>query len=75
MIKEKDPNNSSFWLRALTQLKTGISEDVKNRLIEGVLMEIQNDRKNMGSANNRELIGKLVHVMLAIDIYRGKQMF
>lgn len=38
-------------------------------------MEIQNDRKNMGSANNRELIGKLVHVMLAIDIYRGKQMF
>jgi hypothetical protein len=75
LIKEKDPNNSSFWLRTLTQLRTGIKEEVKARLIEGVLMEIQNDRNRLGNGENRELIGKLVHVMLALDFYRGKHMF
>ena len=55
-------------------MKQAISDPVKQRLIHGVLMLINKDRKRKGE--NRELIGKLVHVMLALDYYRGgKHMF
>ena len=37
LIKESDPNKSSFWLRTLTQLKSEIKQPVKERLINGVL--------------------------------------
>jgi len=55
-------------------MKQAISDPIKQRLIHGVLMLINKDRNSKGE--NRELIGKLVHVMLALDYYRGgKHMF
>jgi hypothetical protein len=46
-----------------------MNETLRQRLIEGVIDLIQQDRTDE-KIENRELIAKLIHVMLALDFYR-----
>jgi hypothetical protein len=60
---------------ALSQVRRSIDEKVKNHLKRGVLRLIKQDRERDLSSmfydeNQRDLIAKLIHVMLALGIYK-----
>jgi hypothetical protein len=55
---------------ALSQLRSEFKKDIKERLKHGVLALIQDDRKESNQAL-RELNSKCIHVMLALNFYRG----
>ena len=61
--------NQSLWQIALSLVKTKITEDAKHKLCEGVLQLIAEDRKS-DTVEGRNLIAKLIHVMLALDFYK-----
>jgi hypothetical protein len=46
--------------------------EIKKKLKEGVLQLIQMDREGRGDKNLRELVAKLVHIMLALEFYKGE---
>ena len=52
---------------ALNQVRTELNPGFKERLKGGVLSLIKSDRTH--DRNNRSLISKLIHVMLALDLY------
>jgi len=58
----------SLWQFALSLVKKKIAESSKERLCEGVLKLIADDRRS-DSVEGRNLIAKLIHVMLALDFY------
>ena len=66
LIREE---RKSFWQHALQQVKTQINEETREKLVQGVLYLIQQDREK-DSIEHRELISKLVHVMLALEFYQ-----
>lgn len=70
LVKELDPAKSTFWIIGLNQLKQEIGEDLKQRLRLGVLSLIEQDRKDE-KRQHRDLIAKLIHVMLALNFYKG----
>ena len=47
-----------------------MKEDLKKRLKIGVLKLIEKDRMDE-KRQHRDLIAKLIHVMLALDFYKG----
>lgn len=55
---------------ALSQLRLEFKQDIKERLKQGVLALVKEDRKAT-SQQLRELASKLIHVMLALNFYRG----
>lgn len=61
--------HQSLWQLALQLVKDKISDEAKEKLCQGVLGLIAADRKS-DSAEGRELIAKLIHVMLALDFYK-----
>jgi hypothetical protein len=54
----------------LNLARDNIGDEVKNKVCRGVLQLIAQDRRSE-SVEARELISKLVHVMLALDFYRS----
>jgi len=70
LINEILPEKSSFWMIGLSQLKTEITTSVKERLRQEVLYLIEKDRQDE-KRTQRDLIAKLIHVMLALGFYKG----
>ncbi|CDW79762.1 cullin 4 [Stylonychia lemnae] len=70
LIRQPNPDQSSFWIIGLSQLRQEIGEDVKHRLRLGVLKLIENDRQDE-KRQNRDLIALLIHVMFALNFYKG----
>ena len=58
----------TFWQMSLAILKTNLSETVQSRLVDGVLVLIEQDRQSE-TTEQRDLIAKIIHVMLALDFY------
>ena len=50
-------------------MQTKLSDGVKERLVSGVLELINQDRIN-DRTDQRDLIAKIIHVMLALDFYK-----
>ena len=61
--------NTTYWQMGLQAVKRKMNENLRMRLIDGVIDLIQQDRVDE-KIENRELIAKLIHVMLALDFYR-----
>ena len=70
LIKDLNPERSTFWAIGLNQLRSEINNEIKQRLRIGVLGLIELDRQDE-KRKNRELIAKLIHVMLALNFYKG----
>jgi hypothetical protein len=63
---------STFWEIGLNFLRDNIGTiDMKSKLIEGILDLIDEDRKNQ-SEQNRQVIAKLIHILLALQLYKGE---
>jgi len=45
--------------------------DLKAKLIDGILNLINLDRQNT-KQHNRDLIAKLIHILLALQLYKGE---
>ena len=60
---------TTFWQLGLASVKNQMSKSVGHRLIDGVIKLIQLDRTDE-KKQNRDLIAKLIHVMLALDFYK-----
>ena len=69
-MKEIRLERQSFWMIGLTQLKNEIGDGLKQKLIKGVLGLIEKDRRDE-KRMHRDLIAKLIHVMLALNFYKG----
>lgn len=52
-------------------MKSEINEGLKLKLKDGVLSLIHDDRLESNNRNQRELIAKLIHVMLALGFYKS----
>tara|TARA_B110000285_G_C14999725_1_gene550794 strand:+ start:271 stop:567 length:297 start_codon:yes stop_codon:yes gene_type:complete len=62
---------SSFWLIGLKILRENIGKiDLKEKLISGIIELIAQDRINT-SVLTRDTVGKLIHILLALQIYKG----
>jgi len=62
---------SSFWLIGLKILRENIGKiDLKEKLISGIIDLIAQDRINT-SVFTRDTVGKLIHILLALQIYKG----
>ena len=75
LIKEIKMERSSFLQMALSQMRKELNEQVKNNLKKGVLRLIRQDRERDRSSmfsdeNQRDLIAKLIHVILALGLYK-----
>ena len=70
LIKELDAAKSSFWRIGLSLVKKEMKEDLKQRLKIGVLKLIEKDRRD-DKRMHRDLIAKLIHIMLALEFYKG----
>eukprot|EP00347_Sterkiella_histriomuscorum_P013206 403365600 len=70
LILNVNPDMHTFWNIGLNQLRKEIGEDLKQKLIKGVLNLIQVDRQDE-KRTNRYLIANLIHVMLALNFYKG----
>ena len=60
---------ATFWQLGLQSVKTKMTISVRERLIDGVIQLIQLDRTDE-KKQNRDLIAKLIHVMLALGFYK-----
>ena len=60
---------TTFWQLGLQSVKNKMTINVRQRLIEGVVDLIQLDRTDE-KKQNRDLIAKLIHVMLALNFYK-----
>ena len=45
--------------------------DLKYKLIEGILYMVKQEREN-STQSNRDIISKLVHILLALQLYKGE---
>lgn len=70
LIKSDNEDKSSFWRIGLGLVRAQMKEEMKQRLKIGVLKLIEQDRKDE-KRKHRDLIAKLIHVMLALDFYKG----
>ena len=63
---------TSFWMIGLNFLRENIGKiDLKDKLVDGILNLIENDR-NSQNENNRQTIAKLIHILLALQLYKGE---
>jgi len=62
----------SFWEIGLHFLREHLSKmNLKDKITNGVLDLIRKERKNH-SQENQEIIKRLTHIMLALDLYKGE---
>ena len=64
---ENSPN--TFWQIGLGTLKVKMTHELRKKLVDGVLFLIGQDRIDE-KMSNRDLIAKLIHVILALDFYK-----
>ncbi len=75
LIKEINQERSSFWMMALAQVSKRLTPQIKGSLKSGVLRLIKLDRQSdhlsmFSDESHRDLIAKLIHVMLALGLYK-----
>ena len=75
LIKEIDQGRSSFWAMVLGQISSNLKDSVIGSLKGGILRLIKQDRENdhselFSDGSQRDLIAKLIHVLLALDLYK-----
>ena len=73
MVRNLSPiGYPSFWLIGLNFMKENIKKiDLKDKLIDGILDLINHDRLN-SNFENRQIIAKLIHILLALQLYKGE---
>jgi hypothetical protein len=63
---------ASFWQIGLRFLRHYLGKmDLKDQIVSGVLHLIENERDNP-TLTNREIIAKLIHILLALKLYKGE---
>ena len=75
LIKEINQERSSFWMMALAQVSKRLTAQIRGSLKSGVLRLIKLDRQSdhmsiFSDETHRDLIAKLIHVMLALGLYK-----
>ena len=62
----------SLWQLGLRFLRVYLGEiDLKDKLINGVLALIKQERLN-STISNQQIITKLIHILLALSLYKGE---